>query len=198
MARQTALVIDDESQIRRAVSHALAEDFAKVVEAATGVEGLHLAALEKPSLVVLDLGLPDMTGVAVCAEIRKTSDAMILVLSARHADQEKVTLLDAGADDYVTKPFSTLELKARVRALLRRASSHGDNRRHRREDSSFRAAAACVAWWRRGDQPRSGRREVRTQRPDVTDANACSSTSRPSVSRSGGITSGGRNRSTLP
>ncbi len=124
MARQTALVIDDESQIRRAVSNALADDFAKVVEADTGVEGLHLAALEKPSLVVLDLGLPDMTGVAVCIEIRKNSDAMILVLSARHADQEKATLLDAGADDYVTKPFSTLELKARVRALLRRANSH--------------------------------------------------------------------------
>ena len=124
MARQTALVIDDESQIRRAVSNALADDFAKILEAATGADGLHLAALEKPSLIVLDLGLPDMTGVAVCIEIRKMSDAMILVLSARHADQEKAALLDAGADDYVTKPFSTLELKARVRALLRRASSH--------------------------------------------------------------------------
>ncbi|HMH84373.1 MAG TPA: response regulator transcription factor [Gemmatimonadaceae bacterium] len=124
MAGQIALVIDDESQIRRAVSHALADDFAKVLEAATGVEGLQLTALQKPSLIVLDLGLPDMAGVAVCTEIRKTSDAMILILSARHADQEKATLLDAGADDYVTKPFSTLELKARVRALLRRASSH--------------------------------------------------------------------------
>jgi two-component system KDP operon response regulator KdpE len=124
MASQTALVIDDESQIRRAVSHALADDFAKVVEATSGVEGLRFTALEKPSLIVLDLGLVDMTGVAVCKEIRKFSDAMILVLSARHADQEKATLLDAGADDYVTKPFSTLELKARVRALLRRASLH--------------------------------------------------------------------------
>ena len=124
MASQTALVIDDEAQIRRAVSHALADDFAKLVEAATGSDGLRLNASEKPSLIVLDLGLPDMTGIAVCEEIRKTSDAMILVLSARHADQEKAALLDAGADDYVTKPFSTLELKARVRALLRRASSH--------------------------------------------------------------------------
>ncbi|GAC1421402.1 MAG: two-component system response regulator KdpE [Gemmatimonadaceae bacterium] len=122
MASQTALVIDDESQIRRAVSHALADDFARVVEATSGVEGLRFTAAEKPSLIVLDLGLVDMTGVAVCKEIRKFSDAMILVLSARHADQEKATLLDAGADDYVTKPFSTLELKARVRALLRRAS----------------------------------------------------------------------------
>jgi two-component system KDP operon response regulator KdpE len=126
MAPRTALVIDDESQIRRAVSHALADDFGKIVEAPNGVEGVHLASLEKPSLIVLDLGLPDMTGVSVCAEIRKTSAAMILVLSARHADHEKATLLDAGADDYVTKPFSTLELKARVRALLRRARSNSE------------------------------------------------------------------------
>jgi two-component system KDP operon response regulator KdpE len=125
MAGPTALVIDDESQIRRAVSHALAEDFGRVVEAATGAEGLQLVTLDHPSLIVLDLGLPDMSGIAVCTEVRKSSDAMILVLSARHADQEKATLLDAGADDYVTKPFSTLELKARVRALLRRARSHG-------------------------------------------------------------------------
>ena len=124
MTGQTALVIDDEPEIRRAVSHALADDFARVVEAANGADGLRLAALERPSLIVLDLGLPDTTGISVCAEIRKTSDAMILVLSARHADQEKAILLDAGADDYVTKPFSTLELKARVRALLRRASSN--------------------------------------------------------------------------
>lgn len=122
MAGQTALVIDDEPQIRRAVCHALADDFAKVVEAANGVDALHLAAVEKPSLIVLDLGLPGTTGLSICAELRKSSNAMILVLSARHADQEKATLLDAGADDYVTKPFSTLELKARVRALLRRAS----------------------------------------------------------------------------
>jgi two-component system KDP operon response regulator KdpE len=124
MAGPTALVIDDESQIRRAVSHALAEDFGRVVQAATGAEGLRLVTLDHPSLIVLDLGLPDMSGIAVCTEVRKSSDAMILVLSARHADREKATLLDAGADDYVTKPFSTLELKARVRALLRRARSH--------------------------------------------------------------------------
>jgi two-component system KDP operon response regulator KdpE len=123
MTGPAALVIDDESQIRRAVSNALADDFGEVLEAATGAEGLQLAAIRKPSLIVLDLGLPDASGVAVCTEIRKSSEAMILVLSARHADQEKATLLDAGADDYVTKPFSTLELKARVRALLRRASS---------------------------------------------------------------------------
>ena len=123
MPGRTALVIDDEAQIRRVVSHALADDFNKVVEAATGFDGVRLAVIERPSLIVLDLGLPDASGATVCAQIRESSSAMILVLSARHADQEKAMLLDAGADDYVTKPFSTLELKARVRALLRRAHS---------------------------------------------------------------------------
>jgi two-component system KDP operon response regulator KdpE len=127
MSGQTALVIDDEPQIRRAVSHALSDDFAKVVEAANGVDGLRIAAAERPSLIVLDLGLPDMSGESACTELHQNSEAMILVLSARHADKEKATLLDAGADDYVTKPFSTLELKARVRALLRRANSRRAN-----------------------------------------------------------------------
>ena len=121
MSTDTALIIDDEPRIRGVVSNALADDFARVIEAGSGAEGLRLALAEHPSLVVLDLGLPDASGVSVCEEIRKSSDALILVLSARHADHEKATLLDAGADDYVTKPFSTLELKARVRALQRRA-----------------------------------------------------------------------------
>ena len=123
MSIDTALIIDDEPRIRGVVSNALADDFARVIEASTGTEGLRLAAAERPSLIVLDLGLPDTSGVSVCQEIRKSSDALILVLSARHADKEKATLLDAGADDYVTKPFSTLELKARVRALQRRAKA---------------------------------------------------------------------------
>ncbi|HEY1952597.1 MAG TPA: response regulator transcription factor [Gemmatimonadaceae bacterium] len=121
VASDTALIIDDEPRIRAVVSNALADDFARVLEATTGHEGLRIAAAESPSLIVLDLGLPDMVGVSVCEEIRKVSDPLILVLSARHADHEKATLLDAGADDYVTKPFSTVELMARVRALQRRA-----------------------------------------------------------------------------
>jgi two-component system KDP operon response regulator KdpE len=121
MQLDTVLVIDDEPQIRRVVRNALAEDAGKVLEAATGSEGIDLAAAERPALIVLDLGLPDVAGVAVCREIRKWSSAPIIVLSARHSDQEKVALLDAGADDYVTKPFSTIELQARVRAQLRRA-----------------------------------------------------------------------------
>ena len=122
MTASTLLIIDDEPQIRRAVRHAVERDVDRVLEAATGRDGLDLAAAERPDLVVLDLGLPDMSGSAVCQEIRGWSTAPVIVLSARHSDQEKVSLLDAGADDYVTKPFSTDELRARVRAQLRRAT----------------------------------------------------------------------------
>lgn len=115
------LVIDDEMQIRRALSAALAPLCQSVAQAATGAEGIELAAATSPDLIVLDLGLPDTTGVAVCREIRRWSSAPILVLSARHAEQEKVELFSAGADDYVTKPFGLAELVARVQAQLRRA-----------------------------------------------------------------------------
>jgi two-component system KDP operon response regulator KdpE len=124
-ARGTLLVIDDEPQIRRAVRNTLAAEFARVIEAASGSAAVDLAAAERPDFVVLDLGLPDGAGIAVCRELRKWLDAPILVLSARHADSEKVALLDAGADDYVTKPFSPDELKARVRAHLRRLRAAG-------------------------------------------------------------------------
>jgi two-component system, OmpR family, KDP operon response regulator KdpE len=114
-------VIDDEPQIRRVLRNALAADETRVLEAASGRAGIDLAAAERPDLIVLDLGLPDGPGIDVCRDIRSWSTAPIVVLSARHSDQEKAALLDAGADDYVTKPFSTVELLARVRAQLRRA-----------------------------------------------------------------------------
>ena len=121
----TVLVIDDEPQIRRVVRNALAEEFLRVLEAATGQKGIDLAAAERPTLVVLDLGLPDMAGLLVCRELRKWCTAPVIVLSARHSDAEKVALLDAGADDYMTKPFSTAEFQARVRAQVRRARTSG-------------------------------------------------------------------------
>lgn len=117
----TALVIDDEPHILRAVRNALAGDFERVLEAVTARDGVDQAAAEHPDVVILDLGLPDRPGLWVCAELRKWSMAPIIVLSAHHGEAEKVRLLDAGADDYVTKPFSLRELQARVRAQLRRA-----------------------------------------------------------------------------
>ena len=114
------LVIDDEPQIRRVVRNALQPMVSRVLEAATAREGMDLAAAEQPALVVLDLGLPDLGGMEVCRDLRGFTSAPIIVLSARHGEREKAALLDAGADDYMTKPFGTLELQARVRAQLRR------------------------------------------------------------------------------
>jgi two-component system KDP operon response regulator KdpE len=136
MTRPTILVIDDEPQIRRVVRHALETEASRVLEAATGRDGIDLAAAERPDLIVLDLGLPDMSGADVCRDVRGWSTAPILVLSARHSDDEKAQLLDLGADDYVTKPFSTRELQARVRAQLRRAALS-----ERREDVDPRIEA---------------------------------------------------------
>jgi two-component system KDP operon response regulator KdpE len=121
MSEELILIIEDEPQIRRAVRNALQSDSGRVIEAATGREGIDLTAAECPDLVVLDLGLPDTSGAQVCQEIRKWSTVPIVVLSARHSDHEKVQLLDAGADDYITKPFSTVEFRARIRAQLRRS-----------------------------------------------------------------------------
>ncbi|HYL22360.1 MAG TPA: response regulator transcription factor [Gemmatimonadales bacterium] len=115
------LIIDDDSQIRRAVADALAATAVRVVEAGTGGEGVKQAAVARPNLVVLDLGLPDRSGTDVCRELRRRSAAPIVVLSARHDESEKITLLNLGADDYVTKPFSLGEFVARVQAHLRRA-----------------------------------------------------------------------------
>ena len=117
-----ALVIDDETQIRRVVHRALAGEFSRVIEAANAADGIDAAAAQRPDLIVLDLGLPDGDGKDACIEIRRWSTAAILVLSARHSDAEKIELLNAGADDYLTKPFNTLELKARAAALLRRTA----------------------------------------------------------------------------
>lgn len=117
------LVIDDEPQIRRAVRDALRNVTVRVDEAANGSDGVDAATTGRPDLVVLDLGLPDMAGVDVCREIRQRSAVPIIVLSARHSEHEKVDLLNAGADDYVTKPFSVLELAARAKAQIRRAKT---------------------------------------------------------------------------
>ena len=115
------LIIEDEPGIRRAVRDALRDVATDVLEATSGEDGLRVAAAERPELIVLDLGLPDIEGIEVCRRLRAWTSAPILVLSARHSEDEKTALLDAGADDYVTKPFGSAELRARVRAQLRRA-----------------------------------------------------------------------------
>jgi two-component system KDP operon response regulator KdpE len=116
------LVIEDEAALRRALRIFLEAHEYSVLLAGTAGEGLDLAAREHPDVVILDLGLPDMDGVEVAAALRGWSQVPIVVLSARDAEAVKVAALDAGADDYVTKPFGMSEFLARLRAALRRSS----------------------------------------------------------------------------
>jgi len=114
------LVVDDEPQLRRALDVNLAARGYEVETAATGQDALRLAAANPPDVVLLDLGLPDIDGLSVVQGLRGWSNSPIVVLSARDTEPDKVAALDAGADDYVTKPFGINELLARVRASLRR------------------------------------------------------------------------------
>ena len=114
------LIVDDEPNIIGTVAPLLRARGYEVLSAMTGRAALEAAERDKPDLIVLDLGLPDINGVEVCREVRKTQSVPILILSARGAEGDKVKALDAGADDYVTKPFGTEELLARIRAALRR------------------------------------------------------------------------------
>lgn len=116
----TAVVIEDEPQIRRFVRGALEDEGWQVHEAATLRDGLAAAGTRQPDLIVLDLGLPDGDGLSLIRDVRGWSSVPIIVLSARAQEADKIDALDAGADDYLTKPFGTGELLARVRANLRR------------------------------------------------------------------------------
>jgi two-component system KDP operon response regulator KdpE len=117
------LIIDDEPQIRRLLTVTLEAYEYRVLAAATGQEGLVLAAQHQPALVVLDIGLPDLSGHEVLRRLREWSSAPTIMLSVQDDEKGKVTALDAGADDYVTKPFNTDELLARIRVALRRSVS---------------------------------------------------------------------------
>lgn len=122
----TILLVDDEMAIQRAVVPLLRSRGYEVEGASGGREALALAEDCLPDLVILDLGLPDMDGLDVCARLRERSDVPIIVLSVRTAEPQKVAALDAGADDYLTKPFGPEELLARIRAALRRAFAGGE------------------------------------------------------------------------
>jgi two-component system KDP operon response regulator KdpE len=118
------LVVDDEPAILRALTVALRGRGYQVLTATTGHGALDQAALHDPAVVVLDLGLPDLDGLEVCRRLRGWSDVPVIVLTADGSDERKVTALDEGADDYVTKPFSTPELLARLRVALRHRARH--------------------------------------------------------------------------
>jgi two-component system KDP operon response regulator KdpE len=115
------LLVDDEVSIQRAMAPLLRSRGYGVTVTGTGHEALDLFSRERPDLVILDLGLPDMNGIEVCRQMRNHADTPILILSARGAEKDKVAALDLGADDYITKPFGPEELMARVRVALRRS-----------------------------------------------------------------------------
>ena len=118
----TLVLIEDEPEIRRFLKTTLPSHGFRIYEATTGQEGLIEAKTRNPDLILLDLGLPDMDGIEVIRQVRDWTPTPIIVLSAREQEQQKVTALDLGADDYVTKPFGINELLARIRAALRHAS----------------------------------------------------------------------------
>lgn len=117
------LIVEDDARIRPLVMRALGERGYAVASAATGMEGLTLAVETRPDLVILDLGLPDVDGTQVLSMLRAVSDVPVIVASARDDDPSLVGCLDAGADDYVVKPYTTTQLEARIRAVLRRTAS---------------------------------------------------------------------------
>jgi two-component system KDP operon response regulator KdpE len=117
--RQKVLIIDDEPQIRRLLKMALEANHFKVFEAENGRDGLLTASMQQPQLILLDLGLPDIDGLAVLERLRSWTSVPVLILTVRDQEQLKVQALDNGADDYITKPFNTAELMARVRVALR-------------------------------------------------------------------------------
>ena len=119
----TLIVIEDEAQIRRFLRTTLTSESYQVIEAETGKQGLSEAATRKPDLIILDLGLPDMDGVEVVKGIRTWSVVPIIILSARSQESDKISALDAGADDYLVKPFGVGELLARIRVALRHVSN---------------------------------------------------------------------------
>ncbi len=115
------LVVDDDPQIRRVLRTALIAQGYEVTDARNGEEAVEKMRDEKPDLIILDMNMPRMNGLETCRSVRATSDVPIIMLTVRNAESDKVDALDAGADDYMTKPFSSPELLARIRAALRRS-----------------------------------------------------------------------------
>jgi two-component system KDP operon response regulator KdpE len=124
-SKPVALVIDDEPQIRRLLRVTLEANGYRVFDAATGKEGIVQSAQRRPDIVLLDLGLPDLDGVTVLKRLREWSRVPVVVLSVRDREEDKIAALDYGADDYVTKPFNSGELLARLRAALRHVQPQG-------------------------------------------------------------------------
>jgi two-component system, OmpR family, KDP operon response regulator KdpE len=117
------LIVDDEPQIRRVLRATLSSNGYEVIEAKTGQEAIEMVVTERPELILLDVNMPGMSGLEACSKIRLSFDGPIIMVTVRNAERDKIAALDAGADDYVVKPFAIGELLARIRAALRRSNS---------------------------------------------------------------------------
>lgn len=131
------LIVEDEKNIRNFIATTLKSSNYKVIECQTGNEALSISTSHCPDVILLDLGLPDMDGISVLKSIRSWSTVPIVVISARSQEKEKVEALDLGADDYITKPFGTSELLARIRTALRHSTKHTPNAVFRVKDLSI-------------------------------------------------------------
>lgn len=139
---QRVLVVDDEASIRRYLRAALGAQGLTVYETANGLEAIKAVLSHRPDIIILDLGLPDIDGIEVTRRLREWSQTPIIVLSVREAEQDKIAALDAGADDYLTKPFGTGELLARMRVALRKQTANPS-------EPVFRSAGLMVDFSRR-------------------------------------------------
>jgi two-component system, OmpR family, KDP operon response regulator KdpE len=137
-ADYSALVIDDEPQIQRLLTLSLEANGYRVAAAGTGQEGLNIAAQHRHDIIILDLGLPDVKGISVLKQLREWTQTPIVVLTVQDEEADKIEALDSGADDYVTKPFNSGELQARLRAAIRRAD------KGKREEPTFRLNGLVV------------------------------------------------------
>jgi two-component system KDP operon response regulator KdpE len=145
VSKPKLLLIEDEAQMRRFLRASLPAHGYSLVEAKTGEEGISAAAAQNPEVILLDLGLPDLDGLEVTKRLRLSTSAPIIVISARGQERDKVTALDAGADDYVTKPFGMDELLARIRVARR----HLERRSSEHEESTFESGEVRIDLVRR-------------------------------------------------
>jgi two-component system KDP operon response regulator KdpE len=152
LAKTKLLIIDDELAIRRFLRASVPNEDFELEEAATGKEGISKVASTSPDVVLLDLGLPDMDGIEVAREIRTWAQVPIIVVSARHREDDKILALDVGADDYMTKPFSVGELLARVRVALRHSQRMGQEATPVYECLGVKVDLAAHRAWKDGEE----------------------------------------------
>ncbi|MDB5083695.1 MAG: PhoP family transcriptional regulator [Bacilli bacterium] len=145
----TVLIVDDEAKILEIIVPFLKQEGFQILTAETGKRALEIAKSEKPSLVVLDWMLPELSGIEVCRELRKTGPMGIIMLTAKSEEMDKIIGLEVGADDYLTKPFSLRELSARIRSLLRRIQVQSDESKDIQRGDLVISEAKCQVWKKR-------------------------------------------------